>query len=76
MRIGGDVYTVSMKRLAFRIANGRFPDNYKVYQTCNNRTCGNPAHLIAIDPVRYKDRRRDVEHGRLPSEMLTATTTT
>ena len=40
-------------RLAYADANGVIPKGYHVHHLCDNKTCINPKHLIALSPKEH-----------------------
>jgi hypothetical protein len=60
---GDRSYTVYAHRLAFVLAHGEIPEGKQVQQTCNNRQCCEPTHLIALTRSEVSIRKRALRGG-------------
>lgn len=42
-------------RLAYSEANNGIPEGYHVHHLCDNKTCINPTHLVALTPQEHRE---------------------
>lgn len=60
----------SAHRVAFELVNGPIPIGHQIRQSCENRACCNPAHLIAVPPKLSADDVQAIRASKLPYSIL------
>ena len=54
-RTDGSRRTVNAYTVAYELAHGSIPERHHVHHRCENKSCVNPRHLVALKPGEHRD---------------------